>query len=350
MAEGKFNEIHGWAAMEPGMKVEPWSYTPRPLGDRDIEIKIEYSGICGSDIHINKNDWGNSEYPQISGHEIVGKVVAKGPRVKHFELGDTVGVGGMCYACRQDDCRPCKRGLEQHCPKCAYIIGGRYPDGVRTHGGFAEAVRVNEYYASKIPAAIDPAYAPPLMCAGLTVFAPMVNKGVKRGDRVGIVGIGGLGHLAIQFAAALGAEVVAISHSPSKREQCMELGVTQFVDTSNREEAEALRKSLDFLFVCSTAGAEKYNEFITWMACESQIVILGLPSEPLKVYPGELVFSGTSISGSQIGGLSMTRKTLEFAAKHNIRPMIERFPIAKINEAMEHVESGKVRYRAVLEL
>ncbi|KAJ2784360.1 hypothetical protein H4R18_001164 [Coemansia javaensis] len=328
MAAGTFSEIRGWAAMKPGMQAEPWSYTPRPLGSRDVEIKIEFSGICGSDIHLIRNDWGFSQYPQIAGHEIVGKVVAKGPGVKHFELGDTVGVGAIG----------------------AYTILGKYPDGVSSQGGFAEAVRVHEHFASKIPAAIDPAHAPPLMCAGVTVFAPMVKNGVKRGDRVGVVGIGGLGHLAIQFAAALGAEVVAISHSPSKREQCMELGVTQFVDTSNREEAEALRKSLDFLFVCSTAGAEKYNEFITWMACESQIVILGLPSEPLKVYPGELVFSGTSISGSQIGGLSMTRKTLEFAAKHNIRPMIERFPIAKINEAMEHVESGKVRYRAVLEL
>ncbi|KAJ1727622.1 hypothetical protein LPJ61_004477 [Coemansia biformis] len=350
MADCKFNEIHGWAAMKPGIKVEPWSYKPRPLGDSDVEIQITHSGICGTDIHINQNDWNNSTYPQISGHEIVGKVVTKGPAVNGFNVGDTVGVGAVCYACLRDDCDPCKKGMEQHCSKREYIVGGKYPDGERTQGGFADAVRVDEHYVSKIPDNIDPVYAPPLMCAGLTVFTPMVSKGVKKGDRVGVIGIGGLGHLAIQYANALGAKVVAISHSSSKRDQSMELGATAFVDMSNEKEIESLGNSLDYLFVCSNANAGKYNEFIPWMTCVGQIVILGLPTDQLKIYPAELVFSGVSISGSQMGGLAMARKTLEFAAQHNIRPMVERFPIAKINDAMEHVESGKIRYRAVLEL
>ncbi|KAJ2713685.1 hypothetical protein H4R19_002122 [Coemansia spiralis] len=350
MVDGKFNEIHGWAAMGPGIKVEPWSYTPRPLGNNDVEVKVMYTGICGSDIHITKNEWGNSVYPQIAGHEIVGTVVSKGPAVEGLEIGDTVGMGVLCYTCRKHDCRPCATDMEHYCPHQQGIIGGAYPDGARTHGGFAEAVRVDAFYVSKIPAAIDPAHAPPLMCAGLTAFSSMVLKGVKPGDRVGVLGIGGLGHLALQFARALGAEVVAISHSANKQAQSMELGATHFVDTSDKTQAAALRGTLDYLFVCSAAGASNYSEFITWMTCLGQIAILGLHTHQLKIYPAELVFTGTSVSGSQIGSTAMTRRMLAFAVEHNIRPMIERFHIANINKAIARVASGQIRYRAVLEL
>ncbi|KAJ2789589.1 hypothetical protein GGI18_002312 [Coemansia linderi] len=349
MVQGKINEIRGWAAMEPGVKVEPWSYTPRPLGDNDVEIKIEYSGICGSDMHTIKNEWMRTAYPTIVGHEIVGKVITKGEKVTHLEEGDIVGIGAQVYSCLQDDCNACSRDLDPHCPSCVATYNSKYADGHTSHGGYAEAIRVDANYAFKIPAGLDPVYAAPLMCAGVTVFAPMLRKGVKKGDRVGIVGIGGLGHLAIQYAHALGAEVVAFSHSPNKREECMKLGATTFVNVSNKEEVDAVRHSLNFLFITSDSKSSQYNDYITWMTFEGQIVLLSLPMGQMTFSPIEFVLSEVAITGSMIGGMNVLKKTLEFSAKHNILPIIERFPMDKINEALEHVSCGKARYRAVLE-
>ncbi|KAI8324275.1 putative mannitol dehydrogenase [Martensiomyces pterosporus] len=349
MVEGKINEIHGWAAKAPGIKVEPWSYIPRPLGENDVEIKIEYSGICGSDLHTIKGEWGPALLPAIVGHEIIGKVITKGEKVADLSEGDIVGVGAQVFACLKDDCKACSRGLDPHCPHMVFTYDSKYADGHQAHGGYAEAVRVDSSYVFKIPDAIEPIYAPPLMCAGTTVFAPMLRKGVKKGDRVGVVGIGGLGHLAIQYASALGAEVVAFSHSPSKREQALELGASIFVDTSNKEEVDAVRRSLNFLFITSNSKGNQYQEFITWMDFEGQIVLLAVPEGQLSFAPSDFITTEVSISGSLIGGVDVIKKTLEFSAKHNIRPMIERYPIAKINEALERVDTGKARYRVVLE-
>ncbi|KAJ2382196.1 hypothetical protein H4S02_005861, partial [Coemansia sp. RSA 2611] len=225
------DKIHGWAAFEAGTAVKPWSYTPRPLGENDVEIKILYSGICGSDLHTIKDEWAGTSFPAIVGHEIVGKVTKLGSGVSAHQIGDLVGVGAQVYGCLQDDCNACSRDLDPHCPNKVFTYNAKYPDGQQSQGGYAEAVRVNANYAIKIPAQIEPDLAPPLMCAGATVFTPMLRHGVKKGDRVGVVGVGGLGHLAIQYAAALGAEVYAFSHSPNKREQCLELGATHFIDT-----------------------------------------------------------------------------------------------------------------------
>ncbi|KAJ2740992.1 hypothetical protein GGI20_005498 [Coemansia sp. BCRC 34301] len=349
MVQGKINEIHGWAAMEPGLKVEPWSYTPRPLGDNDVEIKIEYSGICGSDLHTLKEEWGPTIFPAIVGHEIVGRVITKGERVTELKEGDLVGVGAQVYSCLQGDCNACSRDLDPHCPKSVYTYNSKYADGQPAQGGYAEAIRVDANYAFKIPAGIDPVYAPPLMCAGVTVFAPMLRRGVKKGDRVGIVGIGGLGHLAIQYAHALGADVVAFSHSPNKREECLKLGATTFVNVSNKDEVEAVRRSLNYLFITSDSQANQYNDYITWMTFEGQIVLLSLPQGQMSFAPREFIASEVAITGSLIGGVNVLKKTLEFSAKHNILPIIERFPMSNINDALERVNGGKARYRAVLE-
>ncbi|KAJ2653241.1 hypothetical protein IWW40_000607 [Coemansia sp. RSA 1250] len=349
MVEGKINKIHGWAAKQPGIKVEPWSYTPRPLGENDVEIKIEYSGICGSDLHTIKEEWSGTSYPAIVGHEIVGKVITKGEKVTHLEEGDMVGVGAQVYGCLQADCDPCSRDLDPHCPRSVFTYNAKYPDGQQAHGGYAEAVRVDSNYAIKLPASLDPAYAPPLMCAGTTVFAPMLRKGVKKGDKVGVVGIGGLGHLAIQYASALGAEVYAFSHSPNKREQCLELGATHFIDTSNKEEVEGVKRTLNYLFVTSNSQSNQYNEFISWMDFEGQIVLLALPKGQMSFSAGEFIRTEVAITGSLIGGVNVLKKTLEFSAKHNILPIIERFPMEKINDALGRVDSGQARYRIVLE-
>ncbi|KAJ1995213.1 hypothetical protein EDC05_001051 [Coemansia umbellata] len=349
MVEGKINEIHGWAAMKPGLTVEPWSYKPRSLGEHDIEIKIEYSGICGSDLHTIKEEWNGTAYPAIVGHEIVGRVITKGEKVAHLEEGDLVGVGAQVYGCLQSDCNACSRDLDPHCPEKVFTYNSKYSDGQQAQGGYAEAVRVDANYAFKIPAGIDPVYAPPLMCAGVTVFAPMLRKGVKKGDRVGVVGIGGLGHLAIQYASALGAEVIAFSHSPNKREECAKLGASKFVDTSNKDEVDAISHTLKYLFITSNSKSNQYNDFVSWMDFEGQIVILAMPQGTMEFRPGVFIHTEVAITGSLIGGINVLKKTLEFSAKHNILPTIERFPMSKVNDALVHVDSGKARYRVVLE-
>ncbi|KAJ2515492.1 hypothetical protein GGI11_003746 [Coemansia sp. RSA 2049] len=349
MVEGKINEIHGWAAKKPGITVEPWSYKPRPLGENDVEIKIEYSGICGSDLHTIKEEWGTTPYPVIVGHEIVGRVITKGEKVAHLDEGDLVGVGAQVFACLKQDCNACSRDYDPHCPEKVFTFSSHYADGEQAQGGYAEAVRVDSNYAFKIPASIDPVYAPPLMCGGTTVFAPMLRKGVKKGDRVGVVGIGGLGHLAIQYARALGAEVVAFSHSSNKKEQSLELGATKFVDTSNKDELDSVRRSLDYLFVTSSAQSNQYNEYISWMDFEGQIVLLALPKGDMSFSPSEFIHTEVALTGSLIGGINVLKKTLEFSAKHNILPIIERFPMEKVNDALARVDAGKVRYRVVLE-
>ncbi|KAJ2685973.1 hypothetical protein IWW39_003924 [Coemansia spiralis] len=348
MVQGKINEIHGWAAMGPGLNVEPWSYTPRPLGENDIEIKIEYSGICGSDLHTLKEEWGPAIFPAIVGHEIVGKVITKGSKVTEFNEGDTVGVGAQVYSCLQGDCKACSRNLDPHCPKMVATYNSKYADGQPAQGGYAEAVRVDANFAFRIPDNIDPIYAPPLMCAGVTVFAPMLRKGVKKGDRVGIVGIGGLGHLAIQYAHALGAEVVAFSHSPSKRQQCLELGATNFVDTSDKSQVDAVRHTLDYLIITSNSKSSQYAEFISWMAFEGTIVLLAIPEGNMTFAPFDIISTEVSITGSMIGGVIALKRALEFAAENNIRPIIEKYPISKVNEALQHMDQGKARYRIVL--
>ncbi|KAJ1993218.1 hypothetical protein GGI25_003741 [Coemansia spiralis] len=272
--------------MKPGLTVKPYPYKPRSVGGYDVEIKIKYSGICGADIHAIKNDWSNSTYPIVTGHEIVGKVATVGEKVTKFKEGDLVGVG-----------QP-------------------------TRGGFADAIHVEDSYVHIIPESLNPVYAPPLMCAGLTVFTPMLRKGIKKANRVGIVGIGGLGHLAIQFPSALGAEAIAFSHSSNKREQSLEL-----------DEINAVSHIFNYLFVTPSG----------------QIVLLALPKGTMTFHVGELIWPEVSISGSLLRGRKYVDKTLEFAAKHNIRPMIECFPLCKINKAPKYVDSGKPRYCVVLE-
>lgn len=350
MVEGKINEIQGWAAMGPGLKVEPWTYKPRPLGEHDVEIKITHSGICGSDLHTIKDEWAGTSYPAIVGHEIIGKVITKGEKVTEFEEGDIVGVGAQAYGCLQDNCKACSRNLDPHCPKSVFTYNAHYADGHQSHGGYANAVRVDANYAFKIPSQIKPAEASPLMCAGTTVFAPMLRKGVKKGDRVGVVGIGGLGHLAIQYASALGAEVVAFSHSPNKREQCKSLGASIFVDTSNKEEVDAVRGSLKYLFITSNSKSNQYDEFISWMDFEGQIILLAHPEGQMIFQPGQFIHTEVALSGSFIGGVNIVKETLRFAAEHNIRPITETMSLSKVNEALVRVDEGKARYRIVLEV
>ncbi|KAJ1901115.1 hypothetical protein LPJ66_000995, partial [Kickxella alabastrina] len=265
--------------MKSGIKVEPWSYMLRHFSDNNVDIKIEYTGIYGSDLHANKDERSGTMYPVIAGHAIAGKVIAKGFKVTHPEEGNLVGFGAQAYGCLENSCHACSRDLDPppHCPKSVFTYNSKYSDGEQAHGAYAEATRVDAKYAFKIPASIKPAHAAPLMCAGATVFSTMLCKGVSKNDCVGIIGIGGLGHFTIQYAHVLGAEAVAILHSPNKRNECLKFGVSIFVNTANKKKVEAVSGTLNYLFVTSNSHTSQYGKLNSWMDFGSQIVLLGLP-------------------------------------------------------------------------
>ncbi|KAJ1983957.1 hypothetical protein H4R33_004556 [Dimargaris cristalligena] len=340
--------ISGYAAMGKDQPLVPWQYKPRPLGPNDIEIKIDHCGVCGSDIHTIDSGWGPTQYPVIVGHEIIGRVVAKGAEVQGHAVGDLVGVGAQAFACQKPDCKNCQRGHDAHCPHSVFTYNKPYPDGELSQGGYADAVRVDANYAFNIPAAIDPREAAPLMCAGTTVFTPMLHYKMKAGDRVGVVGIGGLGHLAVQFAKALGAHVTSFTSSEAKREECFKLGATQVVNLRDAEQSKAATQSLDYLIVTSNSPHTDWAQLISFMDVYGLIVLLAIPETELKLKPFSFLANNVGIAGSLIGGIKEVRATLDFAAKHNVRPWIETLPMDQCNEGIQRVRDGKVRYRVVL--
>ncbi|OLY79489.1 putative cinnamyl alcohol dehydrogenase 9 [Smittium mucronatum] len=349
MATTGTESINCWASYSKKEDLKPFQYTPRPLGENDVDIKISHCGICGSDLHTMDSEWAGTNYPVVTGHEIVGTITAKGGKVSHLNVGDVVGVGAQVYACHEDTCKFCNRGFDPYCPHMVFTYNGKYEDGATSYGGYSERVLVDSHYAFKIPENIDHAEAAPLMCAGATVYCPMLTHKFKKGDRVGIVGIGGLGHLAIQFANKIGCEVTAFSRSDSKKEESMKLGAHNYVNTSDPAQLEAAKGSLDFLIVTSDSNSSNYETFGSWVDINGKIILLSLPPSELVLSPAFFIFSSVYIGGSLIGGVEVIKETLEFAAKHNIRPVIERLPMNKVNEGLNRVRDGKVRYRVVLE-
>ncbi|KAI9291341.1 GroES-like protein [Neoconidiobolus thromboides FSU 785] len=345
----KFNQINGYACHKKGEKLVKYTYDPAPLQPNDIEIKISHCGICGSDIHTLDSGWGPTDYPTIVGHEIVGEITAVGPEVKDFKVGDRVGVGAQCAACMKEDCYSCKRQREAHCPNKADTYNAkRYIDGAKTYGGYAEAVRVQQDFAFHIPESIPSDCAAPLLCAGTTVFTPMLHNGFKEGDKVGVIGVGGLGHLAIQFANKLGCEVYALSHSHSKEEDAKKLGAKHFIAYSNEEESKKVKNTLKYLIVTSNSKDTQWDTFAEWMDLDGKIILLAAPESDITIRPFTLIAKNTSFGGSLIGSPCDIRKMLDFAAKHKVYPWIENYPMDKCNEGVQLVRDGKVRYRVVL--
>ncbi|PVU85193.1 hypothetical protein BB560_006671 [Smittium megazygosporum] len=338
-----------WAAKTPGFTLEPFEYVPRPLGDNDIEIKVTCCGICGSDLHTISGEWGTPDLPVVVGHEIVGEVVKKGNSVSTLELGDLVGVGAQVYACGQPDCNACSRGFDPHCSKRVYTYNDKYVDGGKAYGGYSEGVRVDEHYAFRIPKEISPAEAAPLMCAGTTVFTPMLSHGFKKGDRVGVIGIGGLGHLALQFASKLGCVVTAFSHSSNKRQECLDFGAHNFVDTHDPEALKKCERSLDYLIITSNSSSNDYEQFGSWVDFHGKIILLAAPPAKISLAPNFFISTEVFLGGSLIGGIKQIKETLAFAAKHNIRPVIQKVPMSECNRGVQMVHTGNVRYRVVLE-
>jgi uncharacterized zinc-type alcohol dehydrogenase-like protein len=330
--------IKAMAARSKGARLEPYSFEPGPLGAEQVEIQVEYCGVCHSDLSMLNNDWGMTGYPIVPGHEVAGKIVAAGPAVKGLAVGQRVGLGWFSQSCMH--CSRCMSGDHNLCATAEQTIVGR-------HGGFADRIRCHWAWATPLPDGLDPVSAGPLFCGGITVFNPIVQFDVRPTQRVGVVGIGGLGHLALQFLNKWGCEVVAFTSSDSKREEALSLGAHQTVNSRSDAAIEKIKGSLDFLLVTVNVPLN-WGAYLDTLAPRGRLHFVGAVPEPISVSAFSLIFSQRSISGSPLGSPATTRSMIEFCARHDIKPIIEEFAMSKVNEAMERLESGKARYRIVL--
>jgi uncharacterized zinc-type alcohol dehydrogenase-like protein len=330
--------IKSYAALSKGAKLQPFEFDPGPLGDDQVEIKVAYCGICHSDLSMIENDWGISAYPLVPGHEAVGTIAAVGKQVKHLRPGQTVGLGWYSQSCLY--CPQCMGGNHNLCPTVQPTIIGH-------HGGFADRVRCQAAWAVPLPEKIALAKAGPLFCAGITVFNPMTQFGVKPTDRVGVIGIGGLGHLALQFLNKWGCEVFAFTSSDSKQAEAIKLGAHATVNSRDAAQLKKVAGSLDFVISTVNAGMD-WSMYLNTLAPKGRLHFVGAALSPLGVTPVELLGGQKSISGSPLGSPATVMKMLEFCARHQIEAVTESFPLSRVNEALEHLRSGKARYRIVL--
>lgn len=330
--------INGYAAREAGGSIQPYSYDVGELKPTQVEIDVLYCGICHSDVSMIDNEWGISQYPLVAGHEVIGKVAAIGNAVTNLKEGTTVGLGwhsgycGHCYSCKTGDQNLCQSAQ---------------PTIVEHHGGFADKVRADASSVIVIPEGIDLESAGPLLCGGITVFNPLVQFDVKSTDKVAVIGIGGLGHIALQFLNAWGCEVTAFTSSESKRQEALTLGAHKTLNSRDEGEIEAAASSFDFII--STVNVKlDWNLYINTLKPKGRLHFVGATLEPLDLGVFPLILAQRSVSGSPVGSPATIEKMLEFANLHEIKPLVELYPMSKINEAFDHLKSGKARYRIVL--
>jgi alcohol dehydrogenase (NADP+) len=344
------SEVRAYAAQSPESGVAPFSIERRAPRPDDVVIEIDYCGICHSDLHTAYNDWGGTVYPVVPGHEIVGRVTAVGAAVKDFKPGEVVGVGCLVDSCRT--CASCADGLEQYCEQgwVGTYNGKDLHDGSPTHGGYSERIVVSERFVLRIPAALDPAAAAPLLCAGITTYSPLKHFNVGKGHRVGVVGMGGLGHMGVKFARALGAEVTVFTRSASKVEEAKKQGAHHVIISTDPAAMEAALASFDFI-LDTVPVPHDLNPYLNALRRDGTLILVGLlePIEPaLQAFP--IVFGRRRLAGSLIGGLPETQEMLDFCAENGITCDIEMLDIRNINEAYERMQRSDVRYRFVIDL
>ena len=338
-----------YSAASATSPLAPTTIPRREPTDRDVQIEILFCGICHSDLHAAKNDWGGSNYPLVPGHEIVGKVTKVGESVTKFKVGDAAGIGCIVDSCRK--CEYCREGLEQYCVPGNTIVFGS-PDkhlGGQTIGGYAETIVADENYVLKMPDNLAPAAASPLLCGGITTYSPLKHWKVGKGSKVGIVGIGGLGHLAIKIAKAMGGHVTVFTTSVSKMEDAKDLGADEAVLSTDKEQMKNL--TADFDVILDTVSAKHdVNEYLRLLKVDGSLVLVGLPSEALPVSAFNIVHGRRSFSGSNIGGIAETQEMLDFCGEHDITADIEMIEMQEINEAYERLEKSDVKYRFVVDM
>jgi uncharacterized zinc-type alcohol dehydrogenase-like protein len=333
--------VKAWAALEPGAELQPFTYEMGALGAEEVEVEVEYCGLCHTDVAFIKNEWGTIPFPLVPGHEITGKIVALGDvaKEKGLSIGQTVGIGWTSESCGH--CGPCLNGDQNLCENVKATIWGR-------HGGFASRVKAHWIWAVPIPEGLDPADAGPMFCAGITVFSPLLEYGVKSTDRIGVFGIGGLGHLSIQFCHAWGAEVTAFSSTVSKSEETKKLGADRIVSSRDTNEWDALKGKFDLIIV-TVAVPLDWEKIIAMLGPKGRLHFVGIVYEPIPVSVISLLGIQKSISASPGGSRGVLDKMLRFAAHHHIKPITEHFPMSKVNEAIAHLEAGKANYRVILD-
>lgn len=315
----------------------------------EVAIDIEYCGVCHSDLHTARDDWGGTQYPCVPGHEIVGRVVKVGANVSKFAVGQRVGVGCMVDSCQS--CASCDAGLEQYCETgMTGTYNSALPQGGYTYGGYSKHIVVREEFVLSIADTLDPAAAAPLLCAGITTFSPLRHWGVKAGDKVGVVGLGGLGHMAVKLAAAMGAEVTLFTTSPGKAEDARALGAKRVVISRDRAQMKAVRGELDFI-LNTVAAPHKLDPYLMALGLDGVMVMVGLPDE---AHPapgmGPLIMKRRSLAGSLIGGIRETQEMLDFCAEHGIVSDIEMIRMDEINTAYERMLKSDVKYRFVIDM
>jgi alcohol dehydrogenase (NADP+) len=338
-----------YAAADAKSPLAPFTVDRRDPGPRDVAIRIEFCGICHSDVHQARDEWGGSIFPMVPGHEIVGKVTRVGAEVRKFRAGDRVGVGCMVDSCRT--CPSCRRQLEQFCEKgCAFTYNGTEMDRkTKTYGGYATDVVVDEDFVLRVPDNLDPAGAAPLLCAGITTWSPLCHWKAGKGTRVGVVGLGGLGHMAVKLAAALGAEVTMLSTSKAKEVDARRLGATGFGLTSDKATFKRLAGRFD-LIIDTISAPHDMAAYLGLLRVDGALVQVGVPPEPGSVPAIALIFGRKSLAGSLIGGIAETQEMLDFCGKHGITADVEVIPMSKVNEAYERMLRSDVRYRFSIDL
>ena len=337
-----------YAAPAAGKPLAPFTVERREPGPEEVLLDVLFCGVCHSDVHQVRDEWGGSTFPMVPGHEIVGRVSKAGAKVTKFKVGDLAGVGCMVDSCHA--CDPCKRDLEQFCEQdAAFTYNSTEMDRkTKTQGGYSTRITVPESFALRIPKGLDPAGAAPLLCAGITTYSPLRQYGCKKGDKVGVVGLGGLGHMAVKLAAAMGAEVTVLSTSRSKEQDARRLGATGFESTKEEGTFKKLAGHFD-LILDTISAPHDYNAYLGMLRVQGTMVVVGVPPAPTPVHAFSLISGNKRLAGSLIGGIAQTQEMLDFCGQHQIVSDIEVIPAQKINEAYDRMVKGDVRYRFVID-
>ena len=339
-----------YAAPAASVPLAPFDFERRDVGAHDVLIDIQFCGVCHSDLHQVRDEWGAGIFPMVPGHEIVGRVTQVGSHVQNFQVGDLAGVGCMVDSCRT--CPSCLDGLEQYCETTGMVgtYAGTEPGtGRPTYGGYSSQIVVDEKYTLKVSDKLDPARVAPLLCAGITTYSPLRQWKVGPGHRVGVMGLGGLGHMAVKLAAAMGAEVTVLSTSPGKEADAKALGAHKFIVTKDKEQLKSVGGYFDFILNTVSAPLD-LGLYVNLLRRDGTMILLGVPPEAPQIHAFALIGKRRRIAGSLIGGIAETQEMLDFCAEHNIMSDIELIDIKDINEAYERMLKGDVKYRFVIDL
>jgi uncharacterized zinc-type alcohol dehydrogenase-like protein len=340
--------VKGYAAHHAKAPLEPYAFERRDVGAHDVLINIHYCGICHSDIHQARNEWGGAHFPLVPGHEIVGTVERVGQHVSSFRVGDHVGVGCLVDSCRR--CQSCEEGLEQYCTNGFTATYGSLELGTNhiTQGGYSTKIVVDEHYLLRLPQNLPLAEMAPLLCAGITLYSPLKHWQIGPGKKVAIIGLGGLGHVGVKIAHALGADVTVLSHSPAKEHDAKRFGAHHFYTTNDMATFETLRNTFD-LMIYTVSSVLDLNQYLTLLKRDATLVMIGIPEHQASVHPFSLIAGRRKIAGSLIGGIKETQEMLDFCSKHAITAEIELISAAEINKTYERILKSDIRYRAVID-